>query len=135
MICLDTNVVIAALGGRFPHVATRLERALVQTDVILPVIVVFELRYGIAKSRNHSANLERLELFLQLPIEVARFEEGDAAEASVIRASLEQMGTPIGPYDLLIAGQARRRGALLVTANQREFTRVPGLLTEDWATP
>jgi tRNA(fMet)-specific endonuclease VapC len=47
---------------------------------------------------------------------------------------LERAGTPIGPYDVLIAGQARRRGAVLVTANASEFVRVPGLKTEDWAT-
>jgi tRNA(fMet)-specific endonuclease VapC len=46
---------------------------------------------------------------------------------------LARAGTPIGPYDALIAGQARRRGATLVTANQREFARVPGLKTGDWA--
>ena len=40
---------------------------------------------------------------------------------------------PIGPYDLLIAAQARRRGAALVTLNRREFERVPGLMVTDWA--
>ena len=57
----------------------------------------------------------------------------DAEEAGNIRAALERAGKPIGPYDVLIAAQARRRGATLVTANEREFARVPGLKTEDWA--
>jgi len=61
------------------------------------------------------------------------FEPDDAEEAGDIRADIERAGAPIGPYDVLIAAQARRRGALLVTANTREFTRVPGLRTEDWA--
>jgi tRNA(fMet)-specific endonuclease VapC len=61
------------------------------------------------------------------------FEPEDAEEAGDIRAALERSGTPIGPYDTLIAAQARRRGALLVTANRREFARVPGLRSEDWA--
>ncbi len=61
------------------------------------------------------------------------FEPEDAEEAGDIRAELERAGTPIGPYDVLIAAQARRRNALLVTANMGEFTRVPGLRIEDWA--
>jgi tRNA(fMet)-specific endonuclease VapC len=54
--------------------------------------------------------------------------------AGDIRAELEKMGTPIGHYDYLIAAQARRRGAALVTLNQREFARVPGLIVMDWMT-
>ena len=61
------------------------------------------------------------------------FEPEDAAHAGDIRAELEKAGTPIGHYDYLIAAQARRRGATLVTANVREFARVPGLLLADWA--
>ena len=99
MICLDTNVVIASLNGRSPHVTERLERMVVETDVALPVIVLFELRYGIAKSAQRAANEERLALFLLLPIEIVPFEPDDAAEAGDIRATLDRAGTPIGPYD------------------------------------
>jgi tRNA(fMet)-specific endonuclease VapC len=56
-----------------------------------------------------------------------------ASEAGEIRAELERLGTPIGTYDVLIAAQARRRGAVLVTANTLEFARVPGLNRENWA--
>ena len=59
----------------------------------------------------------------------------DAREAGDIRAALERTGTPIGPYDVLIAAQARRRGAMLATANVREFARVPGLRLVDWSAP
>jgi tRNA(fMet)-specific endonuclease VapC len=52
--------------------------------------------------------------------------------AGDIRADLEKAGTPIGHYDILIAAQARRHGATLVTANAREFARVPGLLVANW---
>ena len=61
------------------------------------------------------------------------FETEDATHAGEIRAYLERSGTPIGYYDYLIAAQARRRGATLVTANNREFNRVPGLIVADWA--
>jgi tRNA(fMet)-specific endonuclease VapC len=87
---------------------------------------------GIAKSARRNDNIERLAIFLQLPITIVPFDAEDAEEAGDIRAVLERAGTPIGPYDVLIAGQARRRGAVLVTANTREFARVPGMKTEDW---
>jgi tRNA(fMet)-specific endonuclease VapC len=72
---------------------------------------------------------------LGLEVTLWPFEPGDAEEAGDIRAALERSGTPTGPYDILIAAQARRRSAVLITANEREFARVPGLKTEDWASP
>jgi tRNA(fMet)-specific endonuclease VapC len=87
------------------------------------------------KSARPERNVRRIADFLVGPIAVLPFEPGDAEEASDIRAAVERAGTSIGPYDLLIAAQARRRGALLVTANTREFARVPGLDIEDWAKP
>jgi tRNA(fMet)-specific endonuclease VapC len=133
MFLLDTNAVIAALKGNPAEVAERLERELLHDVVALPVIALFEMGFGIAKSARRNDNIERLAVFLQLPIAIVPFDADDAEEAGDIRAALERAGTPIGPYDVLIAGQARRRGAVLVTANTREFTRVPGLKTEDWA--
>lgn len=103
------------------------------TSVGLPVVALFEMRYGFAKSdrREHSERL--LERFLDLGIDVLPFETEDAAHAGEIRAQLESTGSPIGHYDYLIAAQARRRGAALVTLNTREFSRVPGLIVTDWA--
>jgi tRNA(fMet)-specific endonuclease VapC len=75
------------------------------------------------------SNAKTAKIFKQ----VLSFESGDAEEAGEIRSALERMGTPIGPYDVLVAAQARRRDALLVTANEREFARVPRLKFEDWA--
>jgi predicted nucleic acid-binding protein len=69
-----------------------------------------------------------------LGIDVLPFDAEDAAHAGDIRAHLERKGTPTGPYDCLIAAQARRRGATLVTANGRGFGRMPGLTVSDWAT-
>ncbi|HLI12537.1 MAG TPA: type II toxin-antitoxin system VapC family toxin [Alphaproteobacteria bacterium] len=133
MICLDTNVVIAFLKGRPPHLVARFEEELPFGALALSVVTLFELHYGIAKSARRKENAERLAIFLQLPIAVLSFEPEDAEEAGDIRAALERAGTSIGPYDVLIAGQARRRNALLVTANADEFARVPGLKTENWA--
>jgi len=94
-----------------------------------------ELRYGAAKSARPERSSQRIGDFLSGPIEVLPFEDADADEAGDIRAALERAGTPIGPYDLLVAAQARRRDAFLVTANGREFARVPRRKLEDWAVP
>jgi tRNA(fMet)-specific endonuclease VapC len=61
------------------------------------------------------------------------FDEDDARAAGTVRAVLETVGRPVGAYDVLLAGQARRRGATLVTSNPKEFSRVQGLKWEDWA--
>ena len=61
------------------------------------------------------------------------FDADDARAAGAVRSELESVGLPIGPYDPLIAGQARARRLVLVTANSREFERVEGLICEDWA--
>jgi tRNA(fMet)-specific endonuclease VapC len=135
MICLDTNAVIAAINRRKPELRRRLESAIAADAPIgIPTIVLFELRYGTVKSARPQENAAILAAFLTLDVSTPwPFELEDAEEAGDIRAELERAGTPIGPYDVLIAAQARRRGALLVTANTGEFTRVAGLRTEDWA--
>jgi len=100
---------------------------------LLPAIALFELAYGIAKSDRRDQSAALLAEFLAAGIVVAPFESDDAHHAGDIRAHLARQCTPIGHYDLLIAAQARRRGATLVTANGREFDRVPGLACEDWS--
>jgi tRNA(fMet)-specific endonuclease VapC len=134
MICLDTNIVIGIVNGRSSSLRLRLEEQMRSgTPVVLPVIALFEMRYGFAKSdrREHSERL--LDRFLGLGVDVLPFELEDAAHAGDIRAHLERRGTPIGPYDILIAAQARCRDAALVTLNQREFDRVPGLIVVNWS--
>jgi tRNA(fMet)-specific endonuclease VapC len=134
MICLDTNIVIGIVNGRSSSLRHRLgEQMRAGMPVALPVIALFEMRYGFAKSDRRAINEGLLERFLGLGVDVLPFEAEDAAHAGDIRAHLERKGTPIGPYDCLIAAQARRHGATLVTANAREFARVPGLLLADWA--
>jgi tRNA(fMet)-specific endonuclease VapC len=134
MICLDTNIVIPIVNGRGPSLRHRLgEQLRAGTVVAMPVVALFEMRYGFAKSGRREHGERLLERFLGLGIDVLPFEAEDAAHAGDIRAQLESAGTPIGHYDYLIAAQARRRGAALVTLNSREFARVPGLIVTDWA--
>jgi tRNA(fMet)-specific endonuclease VapC len=136
MICLDTNAVIAVLNHPTSPVRTRIDAAIgLGRPLAISSIVLFELRYGAAKSARPERNAQRIIDFLSGPIEVLSFAPADAEEAGDIRAELERAGTPIGPYDILVAAQARQRDALLVTANEREFARVPRLKLEDWAMP
>lgn len=135
MFLLDTNAIIAVLTERVPAVARRFEAEVSRgTPLLLSTIVLHEVRYGIAKSAKRTQSEALLDCFLELPIEVAEFGPEDATHAGDIRAYLAAQGTPIGPYDVLIAAQARCRNSVLVSANRREFDRVPGLIVTDWAT-
>jgi tRNA(fMet)-specific endonuclease VapC len=125
---LDSNAVIALLNKS----SDALVRKLRQRDpgmVATSVIVMQELFYGAFESGRVERNLAALE---QLHLPLLEFEWSDAREAGEIRAHLHKRGTPIGPFDALIAGQARARGLIVVTNNVREFSRVPGLGVEDW---
>jgi tRNA(fMet)-specific endonuclease VapC len=131
---LDTNACIALINGTEASVRRRFRRAVGKNDVmLLSSIVAFELWYGVGKSQRKERNTQRLGAFLAGPLEWAQFDEEDAKEAGSVRAELEALGKPIGAYDVLLAGQARRRGATVVTSNAREFGRVRGLTWEDWA--
>ncbi len=131
---LDTNAVIALLKNEPVIFRKRLRRAVSRRAAIgISSIVLYELWYGVARSARCRENAERLRVFLSGGIEVNAFDEEDAKAAGELRATLEAEGTPIGPYDLMIAAQALRTGATLVTANVTEFARVPGLQQQDWA--
>jgi tRNA(fMet)-specific endonuclease VapC len=133
---LDTSACIALINGSPPGVRLRLERALKDgASVAVSAVVAFELWYGAAKSARRQANRQRLETFFAGPLELVPFDDEDARAAGEVRAAPETAGTPIGAYDLLIAGQALRYDATLVTANTAEFSRVGELRWEDWAAP
>jgi tRNA(fMet)-specific endonuclease VapC len=131
---LDTNACIALINGTEAAVRRKFRRAVGKNSVmLLSSNVAFELWYGVGKSQRKESNTHRLEAFFAGPLEWAQFDEEDAREAGSVRAELESVGKPIGAYDVLLAGQARRRGATLVTSNANEFGRVRGLKWEDWA--
>ena len=130
---LDTNACIALINGTHGNVRRRFQRAVARNSVmLLSSVVAFELGYGVAKSQRKDANTHRLDAFLAGPLEWTQFDEGDARAAGTVRAELEAAGKPIGAYDVRLAGQARRRRAILVTANAKEFARVTGLKWQDW---
>jgi len=133
---LDTNACIALINGKPPPVRGRFQKAIAaDRKVLVPSVVSFELWYGAQKSSRQEANRQRLETFFAGPITVLPFDAEDAQIAGRLRATLEAAGKPIGAYDLLIAGQALRHKATLVTANVSEFGRVNGLTWRDWGRP
>lgn len=99
------------------------------SDFALPAIVFHELAYGAFNSARVNANLQTIEA---LQFVVLEFSKGDAHAAGMVRAALKSSGTPIGPFDVLIAGQALSRKLTLLTNNIAEFNHVEGLIVENW---
>ncbi len=131
MLLLDSNTISYYFRGD-PLVVPRLQ-ALRPADLGVPVIVEYELRYGLLRLPQEAAipRLAALEQLLRPLLRLA-FDSECAAQAARIRAELEVAGTPMGPYDTLIAATALRHQATLVTRNVREFSRVPGLQWVNW---
>jgi len=125
---LDSNTVIALLNDRDSRPSQRI-RQFTPAQVCLSSIVAHELFHGAFKSRHSERNLALVDA---LQFEVLEFDREDARQAGAIRALLTTKGTPIGPYDVLIAGQAKARNMILVPNNTQEFARVAGLEVEDW---
>ena len=127
---LDTNVCIRYLNGQSVEVRSRME-AVEPKDIALCSIVKAELLFGAVKSQAGARNIDRLGRFFSI-FDSYPFDDKAAEAYARARASLELRGTPIGANDLLIASIALARGAILVTANTREFERVDGLVCENW---
>jgi len=130
---LDTNAVIALVTRRSDALLRRVE-AMAPGALALSSIVAHELYFGAYRSQKIEFNLETLRL-LFADLVILDLDQEDARTAGEIRAALARQGTPIGPYDVLIAGQAKARGLTLVTSNLSEFQRVDGLKLEDWTQP
>ncbi len=126
---LDANAIIALLNDTASPTARRVRRH-APRDFGVSAVVIHELYYGAFKSQRVEQNVARVDA---LQFSVLEFDEEDARQAGQIRAHLAAKGTPIGPYDVLIAGQAMARELTLVTHNTSEFRRVPGLKVDDWA--
>ena len=126
---LDTNVLIAALKGQ-PEVRQRLELVPL-SEMRLSAIVLGELEFGAEKSIHSERNRARLAALTQrLPL--VGVDYATTRHYGQVRALLERQGTPIGANDTWIAAQALAIEATLVTDNEREFSRVPGLVLDNW---
>lgn len=103
-------------------------------SVVLCSVVVAELVYGAYRSAQPTKTLNQVRAFCS-PFVSLPFDDDAAEEYGRIRAHLEALGVTIGPNDLLIAAIALANRLILVTHNTKEFSRVPGLVIEDWQVP
>lgn len=126
---LDTNMCIFTIKNRPQQVREAFNRF--HDQLCISSVSLMELIYGAEKSAHPEKNLAVVEGFAAR-LEVLSYDEAAANHTGQLRAELARSGTPIGPYDQLIAGHARSRGLIIVTNNRREFDRVPGLRVEDW---
>lgn len=129
MYILDTNTLIHFFKGVGNVAGTLLSKS--PNDIYIPAIVLFELKLGIAKSTNSTKRNKQLERLVS-HVNISSFGTREADSAAMIRADLEKIGMPIGPYDVLIAGTALAANAILVTHNVKEFERISALTIEDW---
>lgn len=129
MFALDTNTLIYYFKG-IGHVAARMG-AIAPSEIGIPVVVVYELETGIAKSQQPQKRRKQLDSLLAVT-KILPFDRAATRQSASLRAALEVKGTPMGPLDCLIAGIALAQGATLVTRNTAEFARVSGLRLIDW---
>ena len=127
---LDTNIVIYTLKNRPQQVKRRFQDH--HGRIGISAVTLGELVFGAEHSQQAERNLTDIEAMVAR-LAVLPFDEKAAYHFGQIRAELYRTGQPIGPYDMMIAGQARSLGLILVTNNVKEFERVPGLVLEDWS--
>ncbi len=126
---LDTDTVVELLRG--DAAIQRMARSRPAKTLGISTITLYELRVGVEKNRDAAGN-RKLLIDALAPFAILPFDDPASLEAAKIRAGLEKKGRGIGPYDTLIAGHAVALGAILITSNTREFSRVRGLKLENW---
>ncbi len=126
---LDTNICIYVMKTYPPDLREKFNALAEQ--LCISSITLGELHYGAEKSARRAENLTAIEHFAAR-LEVLPFGAKAAAHYGQLRAELERAGTPSGPHDMQIGGHARSEGLIVVTNNMREFTRMPGLRSENW---
>ena len=136
MICiLDTDTLVYFVNRKpgFERIARRMSGRS-PGELRLSAITLAELQFGIENGEFHAENQQALTGLLEF-LQAEDFPSAAAQDYAEIRSALLAKGKPIGPYDLLIAAHARHIGATVVTNNEREFRRVPGLAVQNWLKP
>ena len=126
---LDTNIVIYTMKNKPEVVRAAFKKHYGQ--MCISSVTYMELVYGAERSANPEKNLKALEGFVAR-MDLLAFDNSAAVHSGQIRAELALKGTPIGPYDQMIAGHARSQGLIVVTSNTKEFDRVTALRVENW---
>jgi len=128
---LDTNICVEVIRKRGDRVLRRMKLRSPE-DLCISVVTLCELEYGAAKSTNPAKNRIALAEFIT-PLNILPCDDIVTPVYRRIRAALEKEGRTIGPLDTMIAAHAMSRGLTVVTNNEREFHRVPGLKIQNWA--
>ena len=126
---LDTNICIYTIKNQPDRIREAFVRH--QDQLCVSTVTAMELIYGAEKSAVPAKNLGVIESFLAR-LAVMDYDLHAAEHTGQLRAELQHQGRPIGPYDQMIAGHARSLGLIVVTSNESEFERVPGLRLENW---
>jgi len=127
---LDTNAV-SDFFKRQPQVIARF-RSTAPSQLAVSTVTVMEIEYGFGRNPAARERLGATWTALLADLHLLPYEARDALHTAQVRVQLAELGTPIGPFDLQLAGTALARNLTLVTHNTAEFTRVPGLMVEDW---
>jgi len=127
---LDTNICIYIIN-KHPKSITQKLYKLNPRDIKISSVSVAELEYGASKSQRRDQNRGALYNFLS-SFEIIPFDSRDAEIYGIIRAELESLGTPVGPYDMQLAAQALARDLIFVTNDTAEFSRIKKLKMENW---
>ncbi len=129
MYIIDTNTIIYFFKGIGNVSSFLLKKP--PNSIGIPTVVLYELEVGIAKSVSPEKRISQLQALISV-VNILPLGMDEARCAANISANLEKQGTPIGPYDVLIAGTALSNKGILVTHNVKEFKRIEGLQIEDW---
>ncbi|MCB1585357.1 MAG: type II toxin-antitoxin system VapC family toxin [Xanthomonadales bacterium] len=129
MYLLDTNILIYFFKGA-GNVASKI-LSVSPKEISISSITLLEIELGIAKSNSPEKRMKQLQDLCSV-IEVIPFAEKESKASATLRATLENKGTPIGPYDNLIAGTALANNKILVSNNVKEFSRIEDLRMENW---
>lgn len=127
---LDTNVIIDIIRKKRVEVLNRLSK-IPNDQIFVSVIVYAELEYGASKSSDPEKNRRLVDQFLS-PFSIVDYSVEAASAYGEIRNELERKGILIGPYDMLIASHAVALGAVMVTNNVKEYSRIPFITVQNW---
>ena len=126
---LDTNICIYVIKNYPPELRERFN--CLAEQLCMSSITLAELHYGAEKSARRFENLQAITQFCAR-LDVLAFSAKAAVHFGEIRANVERLGTPVGPLDMLIGAHARAESLIVVTNNEREFQRLPGVRVENW---
>ncbi len=127
---LDTNICIYIIKQKPIDVIERFRKISI-SSIAISSITLGELEYGVMKSAKPAQNQFALSQFVA-PLEILPYDDGAAQYYGSLRAALEKQGTPIGSLDMLIAAHALSINCSLVTNNEKEFSRIPNLIIQNW---